>query len=91
MSHVRQIIAELGLHGLVSVQYMYDKHGKIKILEINLRPSGGCLAYGDFVFGKAGTTDMLTDWLHYMAGMIAEEDIQQWEGEVTFETVKTPV
>ena len=84
--HVRKIVKELGLHGIVSVQYMYDKHGKIKILEINLRPSGGCLAYGENVFGKAGTSDLLTDWLQYMAGMISVGDIQQWDGEVPFNT-----
>lgn len=82
IAHVRHVVRALGLHGLVSVQYMYDKEGSIKILEINLRPSGGCLAYGEYALGQAGTTDLLTDWLQYMAGMIARDDIKQWEGEV---------
>jgi len=86
MGHVRHIIKALRLHGLVSVQYMYDKHGEIKILEINLRPSGGCLTYGGAIFGKVGTSDLLTDWLQLMGGLITPDDIQQWEGEYTFKT-----
>lgn len=82
MAHVRHVVKALRLHGLVSVQYMYDRHGQIKILEINLRPSGGCLAYGEYALGKCGSTDLLTDWLRYMAGMIGPSDIEQWEGEV---------
>lgn len=86
MAHVRHIVKALGLHGIVSVQYMYDKDGNIKILEINLRPSGGCLAYGETIFGKAGTSDLLTDWLQYMGGLITVDNIQQWSGRVPFTT-----
>lgn len=86
MTHVRHLVKALRLHGLVSVQYMYDRHGNIKILEINLRPSGGCIAYGEYALGKCGSTDLLTDWLRYMAGMIGPSDIEQWEGEVPIET-----
>lgn len=90
MAHVRHVVKALRLHGLVSVQYMYDRHGSIKILEINLRPSGGCLAYGEYALGKCGSTDLLTDWLRYMAGMISPSDIEQWKGEVEI-TIKTTV
>lgn len=87
MDHVRHLIKALGLHGIVSVQYMYDAHGHPKLLEINLRPSGGCIAYGETVLAARGVSGLLTDWLQLMAGMIAREDIQPWCGkEVAFHT-----
>lgn len=86
MDHVRYLVKAFRLHGIISVQYMYDKFGRIKILEINLRPSGGCLAYGPTIFESAGTSDLLTDWLQYMAGIIKPRDIKQWEGEHTYKT-----
>lgn len=82
INHVRRIAKTLELHGVVSVQYMYDRAGNPKILEINLRPSGGCAAYGETALAAAGTTGLLTDWLRYMGGLITRDDITPWEGEV---------
>lgn len=82
IDHVRNIVKALGLHGIVSLQYMYDKHGNLKMLEINLRPSGGCVAYGETALGAAGTTGLLHDWLRLLAGMTSPADIRQWSGEV---------
>lgn len=82
IDHVRNIVKALGLHGIVSLQYMYDKHGNLKMLEINLRPSGGCVAYGETALGAANTTGLLYDWLQLLAGMVAPSDIKQWSGEV---------
>jgi hypothetical protein len=89
IAHVRHIVKALGLHGLVSVQYMFDKDGRIKILEINLRPSGGCIGYGEVALGQAGTSDLVTDWLQYMAGMITSKDIKPWKGEVRIKIQST--
>ncbi len=91
MAHVRHLVKTLGLHGLVSIQYMYDRHGNIKILEINLRSSGGCVTYGPAIFKKVGTSDLLTDWLLYMTGRLAPEDIRQWHGEVQFRIRATAI
>jgi len=89
MRHVRHVVKALGLHGLVSVQYMYDPNGMLKILEINLRPSGGCVSHGGVILNKAGTSDLVTDWLQYMAGMITTNDIRQWKGEVRINLRRT--
>ena len=89
IAHVHHVVKALGLHGIVSVQYMYDKEGNLKILEINLRPSGGCAAYGGVAMNKVGTTDLLTDWLQYMAGRITRDDIRQWSGTVRLEIQPT--
>ena len=84
IEHVRHLVKTLKLHGIVSIQYMYDRHGNPKILEINLRYSGGCAAYGEPVLGSLGVSGLVTDWLKYMTGMITEDDIQPWKGEATF-------
>lgn len=89
MDHVRHIVKALRLHGLVSVQYMYDRHGNIKFLEINLRPSGGCLSYGEFILRETmGGSDLLTDWLQFMAGIIEPDDIKPWHGDLQMDKVQ---
>lgn len=89
IDHVRHVVKALRLHGIVSVQYMYDKHGNIKILEINLRPSGGCLSYGEFVLRETvGSSDLLTDWLRFMTGSIEPDDIKQWDGDWQMDKVQ---
>jgi hypothetical protein len=89
IEHVRHLVKALRLHGLVSVQYMYDRHGNIKILEINLRPSGGCLSYGEFILRETvGSSDLLTDWLQYMTGIIEPDDIKPWHGDWRMDKVQ---
>ena len=89
IEHVRHVVKALRLHGIVSVQYMYDRHGNIKILEINLRPSGGCLSYGEFVLRETvGTSDLLTDWLQFMGGIIEPGDIKPWHGDLQMDKVQ---
>lgn len=97
IEHVRRLVQELGLHGVVSIQYMYDqdedaKERNLKSLEINLRPSGGCSAYGEIILESVGSTGLLHDWFRWMTGQITSHDIKQWQGDkVQFRTMLVPV
>jgi hypothetical protein len=80
IDHVEKMVSQLGLHGIVSLQYMYDGNGNLKMLEINLRPSGGCVAYGEPAMESRGRTGLLTDWLRLLDGQIGVDQISQWWG-----------
>jgi hypothetical protein len=85
MEHVRWFIKTWGLHGLVSAQYMFDQDGNPKMLEANLRASGGCLTYGEAIFDKIGSTSLVYDWLQWLAGLISADEIKHWSGYTGFD------
>ncbi|HEY8886621.1 MAG TPA: ATP-grasp domain-containing protein [Candidatus Microsaccharimonas sp.] len=75
--HVYQTAAKLALHGMVNVQYMMDREGQWKMLEINPRPAGGTFYSEDTGFG------IITDWAKLVAREIEPEAVTQRDGDVT--------
>jgi biotin carboxylase len=77
IAHVYDTATKLALHGMVNVQYMKDKDGQWKMLEINPRPAGGTFYSEDTGFG------IITDWARLVAHEIEPDEVTQRDGDVT--------
>lgn len=83
IEHARSLVRRLGLHGVVSLQYMLDANEKWKILEINPRPAGGSVKSEDAGFG------IISAWAQLLAGTKNPTDISQRDGSVMLESTNT--
>jgi hypothetical protein len=77
IDHVYDTATKLALHGIVNVQYMKDREGQWKMLEINPRPAGGTFYSEDTGFG------IITDWAKLVAHEIEPDEVTQRDGDVT--------
>ena len=84
IEHAQRMTRELGLHGIVSVQYRMDPEHNWKMLEINPRPAAGSINSQDAGYG------IIDGWAKLVTDRVAPDELEQQYRDVTLEFVRTP-
>lgn len=85
VGHARELAARLGLHGIVSMQYRLDHHGRWRMLEVNPRPAGGCIHSEDAGYG------IITAWAGLVRGSKDPAACTQVERTTTIRFARTAI